>query len=153
MTEQQLQQLIGMLLLGCPLETAAAVAEVPLAEVDNALANDPRVAQQVEQAAARAEALHMKTIKNAANDTKNWRASVWWLERCLPEKYGKREPDTIRPERFEQLRAAVLDAIDAVRDPGDRERLRQRLRSLATRAERSKLPGLNRQADEGDKDA
>jgi hypothetical protein len=136
-TEAEKKTLCNVIAVGCPLDTAAAVVGVELAAVHHAFQADAEFAKRLTQAAAIIEYTHVNNIKIASKVEKNWRASVWWLERCVPEKYGKRDPETMPPQRFFELRAALLAAInDEVRSTADRERLRQRLLRLSIGNER-----------------
>lgn len=45
---------------------------------------------QIERARAAAEIRTIQNIHKAAG-TGNWQAGAWWLERTMPEKYGRRE--------------------------------------------------------------
>jgi hypothetical protein len=126
---------------------------VDLDEVEREQQSDPSFASRLAQAAASVEYTHVKSVKEAAQDPKNWRASVWWLEHCAAQKYAKRGPRAIRVERFENLRTAVLEAIDEeLCDHGDRERLWRRLERLATggEAEDCRQPNSDDQDETGD---
>ena len=46
--------------------------------------------EAIKKAQAEAESSHVANIQKAGADGK-WQASAWWLERTMPEKYGKRE--------------------------------------------------------------
>lgn len=50
---------------------------------------------------ARADAVvrNVANIQKAANSG-NWQAAAWWLERTVPESYGKR---TVKPEQQKQI--------------------------------------------------
>jgi hypothetical protein len=81
LTEKEKDALTAALKLGNTRETAANVVgctpEELLAEVES----DPQLERDVRQAEAAAEVQHMRTVHKAAQDEKNWRSSVWWLER------------------------------------------------------------------------
>ena len=66
-------------------------------------------------------------------DEKHWRASVWWLERRVPERYGKRVPEAISQEQIHQIIEHLSDAIvEEIADEGTRERLLQRFTKIAS---------------------
>ena len=56
---------------------------------------DADFAAEVRRAEAPVELSHMRNVQNAAQDGKNWRASVWWLERRSPERFGPRGAGTV----------------------------------------------------------
>lgn len=59
-----------------------------LDQLETQLHDDRPFAEQMLRAAAMVEAHHMKNVRQAADEEKNWRASVWWLEHCAGSKYG-----------------------------------------------------------------
>lgn len=47
---------------------------------------------RVKKAEAEAEEAMVVCVRMAAMNPKNWTAAAWWLERCRPLDYAKREP-------------------------------------------------------------
>lgn len=47
---------------------------------------------RVKAAEAEAEAEMVALVRVAALEPKYWQAAAWWLERCRPNDYAKREP-------------------------------------------------------------
>jgi transposase len=62
---------------------------------------------RVQQAEAEAEAGMVACVRTAALDPKYWGAAAWWLERCRPADYAKREPT--RDEETERAETGADD--------------------------------------------
>ncbi len=111
LNDDQKDQICAILAYGCDRETAAGIVECTVVEIGNELTNDPGFAIKVRRAEATAELRHMQNILNATKDGKYWRASVWWLERRSPERFGRRSADAITPKQLEQALAAWNEVI------------------------------------------
>jgi hypothetical protein len=74
-------KLTAALQLGNTRETAANVVRLTDEELLAEIESDPQLERDLRQAEAAAEVQHMRTVHKAAQDEKNWRSSVWWLER------------------------------------------------------------------------
>ena len=70
MTEEQKQQIAQVLIVGCPLETAADLVSEPIETVHRAIDSDPEFADLVLRNAAGAELKHVQNIKSASNNEK-----------------------------------------------------------------------------------
>jgi hypothetical protein len=124
LTEEQMEQICGILSVGCDRETAAGVVECSVVDIGRAIADQPRFAMKVRRAEATAEWRHMQNILNATKDGKYWRASVWWLERRAPERFARRPAGAITPRQFEQAVAAWNDMLQQEFDaPDDQQRI------------------------------
>lgn len=134
MTETQRKQLVGTLQLGCPMETATEFAGVEQQDVHAEMLSNPTFTKEVLQSQATPEIVHMRGVREAAKDVKNWRASVWWLERCLPQKYGRRQPGTVTEDEFEKFIAELVELVDSeVRDRHDQQRLIEKINGMQAR--------------------
>jgi hypothetical protein len=131
LSDEQRHNICLLLSTGCDREAAATFARCSPFDIQREMLHDPDFAADVRHAEARSELAHIRNVQNAAQDVKNWRASVWWLERRLPERFGRRAAETITTRQLQafiaQLAASVFDAIQ---DPGDRERLMERLEQM-----------------------
>ncbi len=130
-SDSQRRDLLAALSVGCDCETAAHYAGREPGELRQALDNDQQFARDVRQAQARVEITHMRNIYTAAGDVKNWRASVLWLERRAPDRFGPRKGRSSRPRERRTLvdELAKLIARD-VKDQRDRQRLLAQLATL-----------------------
>jgi hypothetical protein len=92
---------------------------------------DPSFANTVRRTEAAAELAHMRNVQQAAKDVKNWRASVWWLERRSPERFGARTPGTITARHLKTFIQLLSNNLNSnVRDPEDRRRVLERLEKI-----------------------
>ena len=76
---------------------------------------DRAFAAQLRRTEAGAELAHMGTVKEAAKEAKNWRASVWWLERHAPDRFGPRGAGTVTVRQLDEF-LNVLTEHDQRRD-------------------------------------
>jgi hypothetical protein len=111
LNDEQKGQICSILAYGCDRETAAGIVECAVVDIGSEITNDPGFAIKVRRAEATAELRHMQNILNATKDGKYWRASVWWLERRSPERFGRRSAETITPKQLEQAVAAWNDVL------------------------------------------
>ncbi len=75
----------------------------------------------------------MQNLRNAARDEKHWRASVWWLERRSPERYGRRSPDAISSEQLREVIEQLAEVIvEGVASQTEREQLLNRFTEIAS---------------------
>lgn len=131
LTEEQKREALLILSIGCDRATAASYVGTSAASLEAATAEDRAFADAVARAEAAAEMAHMRNVQQAAKEEKNWRASVWWLERRLPDRYGRRNAESVTPGELKRFLAALAEAVaEEVSHPQDRERLLQRVRSL-----------------------
>lgn len=132
LTDDQKREFCLIVLIGCDRETASKYLGCTLRQLQGALQQDSQFAKQLARAEATPEFIHMRNLHNAAKDEKHWRVSVWWLERCAPERYARRSPDTISAAQLRQIIKQLADAIAGeVASRDDRQRLLARLASIA----------------------
>lgn len=132
LTDAQKREACLILSLGCDRETVADYLGCSASDIRQAMLQDERFADDVRRAEAGIELSHMRNIHNAAKDEKNWRVSVWWLERRAPERYGRRVAGAVTTRQLESIVAWLVDAvIEEIHDPADRDRLVSRLERLA----------------------
>lgn len=135
LTEEQKREVCTIAAVGCDRQIAARYLGCGVADLQAALEADPDFARDLAQAEAGAELVHMQNLKEAAQEEKNWRASVWWLERRSPDRYGRRDARAVsaaQVQRFVEALAAII--AEEVRHAEDRQRLLSRLDALANEA-------------------
>ncbi|MEO0529630.1 MAG: hypothetical protein AAF266_03530, partial [Planctomycetota bacterium] len=131
LTDEQKRDAVLITSVGCDRETAAKYAGCTADELNNAIDIDHDFADQLQRAEAGCELAHMRTIQQAGRDERHWRASVWWLERRLPERYARRGPGSVgRRELVRFLEAVATGVATAVRDESDRQRVVETLQEL-----------------------
>jgi hypothetical protein len=124
LTDKQKRDTCAVLMVGCDRETAANYANCTLADFRRQLVYDREFAAEVRRAEAASEVTHMRNVQSAASDVKNWRASVWWLERRAPERYGRRDAGALTPGELKSFMAILVTmVIDEVRHADDLRRL------------------------------
>jgi len=128
LTDEQKGQVCGILSVGCTRETAADFVGCSLGDIGQAMQQDSTFAANILRTEAGSELSHMRNVQQAAKEAKNWRASVWWLERCSPERYGPRGKVTAT-----QLQAFIDTVVtilnDELQDEADRQRVVARLKN------------------------
>jgi hypothetical protein len=128
LTDAQKREVCAILSVGCDRLAAAKYVGCSWPEIRSAMQEDGRFAAEVRRAEAGAELTHMRNVQNAARDDKHWRASVWWLERRSPERYGRREAGAVTPGQLERVVGLLAEVVsEEIRDAQDRQRLLERL--------------------------
>ncbi len=136
LTEEQKREATLVASLGCDRELIARYLGCEEIQLVETLAQDEEFRQAWQRAHATAELSHIRNIQQAAKDEKNWRASVWWLERNVPARYAKRSLGEITRNEFVKLIRNVAEKIaGAVHQPDDRKRLLGKLAELAEQIE------------------
>jgi hypothetical protein len=131
LSDQQRRNICLLLSTGCDREAAANFARCSTVDLQREILCDPAFAADVRHAEGISELAHIRNVQNAAQDVKNWRASVWWLERRSPERFGRRDAGTITIQQLQAFIAQLASSVfDAIQDPDDRQRLMQRLDQL-----------------------
>jgi hypothetical protein len=130
LTEFQKAQICTILLLGNVRATACKYLGISADRLEAEAARDAAFARDLLRAEAEAEMRHMANVHTAAKDEKNWRTSVWWLERnALDGDDGRRRG---LPAEVCATLAKFADIIVAeITDLDSRESLRRRLLQLA----------------------
>jgi hypothetical protein len=133
LSAEQKAQVYGILSVGCDRETAANFVGCSPAEIARAMRHDKGFAATVRRTEAAAELSHMRTVHKAAKDEKNWRASVWWLERRSPERFGSRGAGTVTARHLKAFLTILGEGLNSdIHDPTDRERVMSRFKEYQT---------------------
>jgi hypothetical protein len=132
LTDEQKGQVCGILSVGCDRQTAANFVGCSLAGIRRTMQQDAMFAADICRAEAGAELNHMRNIQKAAKDEKHWRASVWWMERRSPERFGPRGAGVVTARQLKAFTEILVEALrEDVRDENDRQKIVARLTSLA----------------------
>ena len=127
------QQVCSIVQLGCPRATAAKQVGCTISSIRFAAQGDPQFAAELQRAEAQNELSLMKNVFVSAQEPKNWRASVWALERMYPERYLRRAPETIPIDQLVRLVDVMVRLIaEEVNDPECRERIVRRVADIVS---------------------
>jgi len=137
LTHEQQAQVCGVLSVGCDRHTAASFAGCSLADIRRSMRNDSQFAARLQRAEAGVELSHMRTIQEAGKDPKNWRTSVWWLERHAPERFGPRSAGAVTARQLKAFIAILADVINGGEtSPIDRAQIIERLKIFSESIDR-----------------
>jgi hypothetical protein len=131
LTDEQKGRIYGVLSTGCDRQTAADFIGCPLTDFRSAMRNDATFAKEVRRSESGVEFQHMRNIQAIAENKKEWRASVWWLERRSPERFGRRS-GAITARQLKAYIAVLADLLrESFPDPKERQPILDRLNALA----------------------
>jgi|tagenome__1003787_1003787.scaffolds.fasta_scaffold20768645_2 hypothetical protein len=122
LTNEQKANICGILSVGCDRETAANFVGCTTADIGRTMRQDPAFAANVHRTEAGCELSHMQTVKEAAKEPKNWRASVWWMERHAPERFGPRGAGVVTIRQLDEFLNVLTDLISEEVDCDDIQR-------------------------------
>jgi hypothetical protein len=136
LTDEQKRQIETVLSVGCDRQTAVDFVGSSLGDLRRAMERDAAFAATVRRTEAVVEFTHLRRLHEIASDPKNWRISVWWLERRSPERFGSRAAGAVTTRQLKLIISQVIEALAAeVHDARDRERLVARFRRLVEELE------------------
>jgi hypothetical protein len=131
LSDDQKHKICLYLSTGCDRETAAKLTHCAHWDMHYAMLRDTNFAADVRRAEGASELVHVRNVQNAAQDVKNWRASVWWLERRSPERYGKRDANTVTTRHLKAFVAQLVSVVvEELPDASDRQRIVDRFGQL-----------------------
>jgi hypothetical protein len=129
--EEQKGRIYGMLSIGCDRQTAADYIGCSLADFRSVMQRDSAFAKEVRRSEAEAEFKHMQNVHALARDKKEWRASVWWLERRAPERFARRA-GVVTARQLKAYIAVLSDLLcEVIPDFKERQTAIDRLKALA----------------------
>ncbi len=121
-----------MLLVGCDRETAGNYLGFSPTQLRDEVKRDADFLQQVLRAEASAEFHQIRNLHEATKDSKQWRASVWWLERKVPERFARRAANAVTESEWRHFLETLADLITSeIASEADRQRLLTRLAQIA----------------------
>lgn len=114
-------KITAMLGIGCDLRMAAWVVGRSPAEVKRLVEEDPTFVRDVQKGNSTFDYKHLQQLDQAARDKKNWRVSMWLLERLRPDRYEKQRPRTIKERQLAPLVKSLADAlVESIEDDEQR---------------------------------
>lgn len=123
-------QILALLSVGCSRKFAAEFVGCSRRTIWNTAKRDRNFAAEMKRAAAQAEVLHLQQI--AAAGKKDWRASAWWLERKLPERYALRKPQVMTVEQVQKALTELAQVVcEAVPTADQRNVIMARVKEVA----------------------
>lgn len=135
LTSRQKSKILSMLPLGGDRATVCKYVGATLAQLQAEMKRDPQFAQDVVSAEAAVDLKHFGNVQKASQDEKNWRTSVWWLERRARQQSSDADP-LANPSLMELLDELALAITAEVKDEELQRRVIERLlESLAKRDE------------------
>jgi len=132
LSPEEQHRVCGVVQRGCDYETAVKLIGRTLGDLRTTLRTRGDFACELARSEAICEFRHMENLQKAAEEPKNWRVSVWWLEHRLPERFASRRPGTLSATGLQGLlRDLAAGLAEDVRSGEDRRRIQQRLEGLA----------------------
>jgi hypothetical protein len=132
LSDEQKREVVLIATVGCDQETAAKYVNCSVEQIGEEMVRDPRFGADVRRAEAGCELGHMRCVQQATRQEGPWRASVWWLERRFPERYGRRDAGTIGRRDLVRFLGAVAGGLaSAIRSEEDRQRVLDALSEFA----------------------
>ena len=113
MNDTDKAKVTGVLTLGADRATAAAYVGRTLDELHKQVEEDEQFGRDVRQAEAHAEVAHLKAVHDAAGDSKNWRASTWWLQAHHPDRYA-RKPNQVSEQQLNDFVERIVIELHGV---------------------------------------
>ncbi|HEY4232612.1 MAG TPA: hypothetical protein VGM76_04245 [Lacipirellulaceae bacterium] len=133
LTDEQKRNACAIMSAGCDRETAAKFLSCSLFNFQREMSQDSQFAADIRQAEATSELNHLRNVQRAARDDKQWRASVWWLERRAPERFGRRSSGAITARQLEQVISHLVSLVmEEIHDVADLERVVSRMHRAAS---------------------
>lgn len=127
-TDDEKRECCLMISIGCDRETACNYLGKTAEQLRAELRDCPEFFKELLRAEATPEFNHMRNLYNAAKEEKNWRASVWWMERRAPERFARRLPDTLSTTQLRNFVEELAETIiNEINDSQDRTRLLAKL--------------------------
>jgi hypothetical protein len=120
-TAEQKGHIYGILSVGCDRQTAADYIGCSLTEFRNLMRHDAAFAKDVRRSEADAELKNMRNVQDVAREKKEWRASVWWLERRSPERFGRRTAGSVTARQLRGYLTLLAQMLNE-RLPDEKER-------------------------------
>ena len=133
LTPTQREQLLDFLRTGGDLATVCKYVGATFIQLQRDMKRDPDFAQEVARAEAVVELNQMNNVLKAAKDEKNWRTSVWWIERRTRQRIGDSDQTVTEAHIVELIDAVARLVLDELPEPAVQRRFIERLNDILTR--------------------
>jgi hypothetical protein len=138
LTDEKQEELLNHIGQGATVEQAAHSVGVSLRTVQREAKENRDFGDDLQHALGLAPTDLYPLMLTAARA--HWRAAAWLLERTDPERFGKRPPNSCRPEQMMDLASTLIEAALEFVAPAERESLGSRLQAAADETLEAILP-------------
>jgi hypothetical protein len=138
LTDEKRDELIHHIGRGATVAEAAGSIGVSLRTVQREAKEDKEFAKELELARGSVPTDPYELMLRAART--HWRAAAWLLERTDPDRFGKRPPNSCRPEEMMELASSLIEAALEFVPPDQRELVDDRLEAIAEAALEAAMP-------------
>ena len=138
LTGEKQDELINRIGQGATVAEAAGIVGVSLRTVQREAKDNEQFGHDLQLALGSAPSDPYQLMLRAART--HWRAAAWLLERSDPERFGKRPPNSCRPEQMRNLATVLIEAALQFVSPERRELLDCHLQAVADQALEAVLP-------------
>jgi len=126
---------------GCSQRSAAGYVGCAPSTITYALAQDEKFRGALDLARAQHEFSLVEKMRNATGSKKYWKAAAWMLERKFPDEYRPRDVDVVTKEQLNHVLARFAEVLlDGIEDAEQRDRVVQRMLSLASESSSEETP-------------
>ena len=123
------REVCSLIGVGAGYDGAARHVGCSVATIRREADRDPAFAQQLASAETAAGFAPLRALRVAANN--NWRAAAWLLERTFPERFARRNPESLSPSEVRTLLDEVANIMaDECTDDTQLKRMCERLDEL-----------------------
>jgi hypothetical protein len=139
LTADQRTHVLDFLASGADLESVCRYACVTIVQLRLEMKRDPDFAQAAARAEAKVELLQMGNVMKAARDEKNWRTSVWWIERRSRLRKAAEDRALSESDLLELMDALSQVIVQEIADPLSQQRVIERLLDIVAQGPRDAL--------------
>jgi hypothetical protein len=126
------REICAILSVGGTRQMAARYVGCSVRTIRNRAKRDPLFAERLAKTELSPEITFLRSIIQAAGETKHRRAAAWGLERLYPERYAPRAPDTIPIAQLHDVVDHLVEkAMQLAPDTRNPQGLRTTLSELA----------------------
>ncbi len=141
------REICAILAVGGTRTLAASYVGCHVETIRNTASRDPDFALQLRKAEISPEIAYLRSLQTAAQDSKQWRAAAWALERLFPDRYGPRKAQAITISQMTEILNALGTIVaDEVPVKKYRQRVLERLAELIADLPKPKAKSRPRRA-------